>query len=305
VVFVADSQRQRQDANQESLENLVANLKEQGRGLDQVPYVLQYNKQDLTDAMTVEELEASLNTQGAPSFPTSATQGAGVFEALDALVHAVLADLESRQVFAEERDSTELKLSRTDDALEEQIGRASEQIWRSTVQRALETRDSTPPPALRTSVLPGGAPLSQPATAPSTPPPAPIDAIPSVPPPSVSPATPQVGAGPSWVTLFPEQREALRMLEADLTNGRLTDAIGRAEHLALQILTEVARRSGVAAGAAPGLLALLLGVEGHRWLAFRRLTRRVAEGGPVSERDALSAFAMVLDMRLQAERALV
>ena len=63
VVFVADSQRSRAEDNRKSLADLRTNLKANGMNLDTVPLVLQYNKQDLPDLMTVNELSADLNAR--------------------------------------------------------------------------------------------------------------------------------------------------------------------------------------------------------------------------------------------------
>ncbi len=93
VVFVADSQIERMEANVESLDNLNVNLKEQGYDLDKVPYVIQYNKRDLPNAAPLEELQRLLNPQGAPEFGACATTGEGVFETLKATAKGVLADL--------------------------------------------------------------------------------------------------------------------------------------------------------------------------------------------------------------------
>ncbi|MBJ21855.1 MAG: gliding-motility protein MglA [bacterium] len=93
VVFVADSQVERMEANVESLDNLRVNLKDQGYDLNQIPYVIQYNKRDLPNAAPLEELQRLLNPQGAPEFEACATTGAGVFETLKATAKGVLADL--------------------------------------------------------------------------------------------------------------------------------------------------------------------------------------------------------------------
>jgi signal recognition particle receptor subunit beta len=93
VVFVADSQVERMEANLESVENLRLNLQEQGYDLDRIPYVVQYNKQDLPNAAPVEEMRRLLNPRGVPEFRASATQGFGVFETLKAVAKAVLTDL--------------------------------------------------------------------------------------------------------------------------------------------------------------------------------------------------------------------
>jgi signal recognition particle receptor subunit beta len=93
VVFVADSQIERMEANLESLDNLRVNLKEQGYDLDKIPYVVQYNKRDLPNAAPLEELQKLCNPSGAVEFEACATTGEGVFETLKAVAKGVLADL--------------------------------------------------------------------------------------------------------------------------------------------------------------------------------------------------------------------
>ncbi len=93
VVFVADSQKDRIDANLESLENLKVNLKEQGYSLDEMPFVIQYNKRDLPNVSPVEELRKLLNPSGVPDFEAVASQGKGVFETLKAVAKQVLLEL--------------------------------------------------------------------------------------------------------------------------------------------------------------------------------------------------------------------
>ena len=93
VVFVADSQIERMEANLESLDNLRVNLKEQGYDLDKIPYVIQYNKRDLPNAAPLEELQKLCNPKGAVEFEACATTGEGVFETLKAVAKGVLADL--------------------------------------------------------------------------------------------------------------------------------------------------------------------------------------------------------------------
>ena len=75
VVFVGDSQMERMEANIESLENLRANLQEQGYDLDKLPYVVQYNKRDLPNAIPMAELEEALNPTKVPSFEAVRAQG--------------------------------------------------------------------------------------------------------------------------------------------------------------------------------------------------------------------------------------
>jgi signal recognition particle receptor subunit beta len=85
IVFVADSQVAALDANVESLANLHENLAELGLKLDQVPFVLQYNKRDIRNIHTIETLSSALNTVSAPTFEAAALHGIGVFETLKAI----------------------------------------------------------------------------------------------------------------------------------------------------------------------------------------------------------------------------
>jgi mutual gliding-motility protein MglA len=93
VVFVADSQEERIDANLESISDLVENLKEQGFNLGKIPYVLQLNKRDLTSAMPIEELKQQLLLKEAPVIEAIATKGVGVLAALRAVARQVLVEL--------------------------------------------------------------------------------------------------------------------------------------------------------------------------------------------------------------------
>ena len=93
VVFVADSQIERMEANLESVDNLRINLAEQGYDLDKVPYVIQYNKRDLPNAASVDELRSALNERGVRDFEATATNGMGVFDTLKAVAKLVLQEL--------------------------------------------------------------------------------------------------------------------------------------------------------------------------------------------------------------------
>ena len=93
VVFVADSQEERLDANIESMENLKDNLEEQGYQLENLPFVIQYNKRDLPNTTSIEELRNLLNPREVPEFEACATTGQGVFETLKAVAKLILIDL--------------------------------------------------------------------------------------------------------------------------------------------------------------------------------------------------------------------
>ena len=93
VVFVADSQEERFDANIESLENLKDNLEEQGFDLEKIPFVIQYNKRDLPNVSSIEELSDLLNPRKVPELEGCAMTGEGVFETLKAVAKLVLNNL--------------------------------------------------------------------------------------------------------------------------------------------------------------------------------------------------------------------
>jgi signal recognition particle receptor subunit beta len=93
VVFVADSQIARMEANIESMENLRTNLAEQGYSLDKLPYVIQYNKRDMPSVASVDELRKLLNPTNIPDYEAIATSGEGVFDTLKAVAKLVLTEL--------------------------------------------------------------------------------------------------------------------------------------------------------------------------------------------------------------------
>ena len=93
MVFVADSQRERMDANIESLFNLESNLKQHGYDLLKVPYVLQLNKRDLPNVVSTADLTAELRRKEEPVFEGVANRGIGVFDTLKAVAKQVLLEL--------------------------------------------------------------------------------------------------------------------------------------------------------------------------------------------------------------------
>jgi mutual gliding-motility protein MglA len=93
VIFVADSQNERMDANVESIENLHINLKAQGYDLMTIPYVLQLNKRDLPNVATVDEMVRLLRKKAEPVYEAVASKGTGVFETLKGVAKLVLQEL--------------------------------------------------------------------------------------------------------------------------------------------------------------------------------------------------------------------
>ena len=93
VVFVADSQAERQEANVESVRNLERNLREHGLDIQEIPYALQFNKRDLPNRMDVEQMYRTLNYKREPTFEAIATRGVGVFDTLKSVSKLVLQEL--------------------------------------------------------------------------------------------------------------------------------------------------------------------------------------------------------------------
>mgnify|MGYP003310539824 CR=1 FL=1 len=99
IVFVADSQRSRQAENLESLQNLRQNLQDYGMDLDDMPFVLQYNKRDMDNVFTLEEMNAQLNPRNIPFFPATAHNGKGVVTTLKTIAMLVIEKFNVKQGF--------------------------------------------------------------------------------------------------------------------------------------------------------------------------------------------------------------
>jgi len=93
IIFVADSQVEKMEANIESLKGLEKNLREQGYVIDKLPIIMQWNKRDLPNTTPEEEMQKELNKWNFPSYSATATSGKGVFDALKAVSKMVLMNL--------------------------------------------------------------------------------------------------------------------------------------------------------------------------------------------------------------------
>ena len=102
VVFVADSQSSRSDANLESFDNLLSNLQDYKIDPERFPIVFQYNKRDLENTDSVESLDRLLNSKGRPALGTCAIKGDNIYESLELITKEVLRDLKRRDVLARE-----------------------------------------------------------------------------------------------------------------------------------------------------------------------------------------------------------
>ena len=96
VVFVADSQLERMEANIQSLADMRQHLGDQGIDPDKISLVIQYNKRDLPNAVPIDELQKALNPRNLPWFEAVASQGTGVFETLKAIAKIVMQELQKK-----------------------------------------------------------------------------------------------------------------------------------------------------------------------------------------------------------------
>jgi signal recognition particle receptor subunit beta len=107
LVFVADSQRPMRDANIESFQSLTENLKEFGLEVLDVPIILQYNKRDLSNVLTIEEMNADLNPDGVFKYEeSSAVTGDGVITTLKEITKLTLKKLKVRMTAPEDSTAT-------------------------------------------------------------------------------------------------------------------------------------------------------------------------------------------------------
>jgi signal recognition particle receptor subunit beta len=99
IIFVADSQTSMREEHLESISNLVDNLKYYNRDISQIPLVLQYNKRDLQDIMSLKELdELFAEYKNCPRYPAAAVTGQGVLETMTTCCKLVLHDLKSKSI---------------------------------------------------------------------------------------------------------------------------------------------------------------------------------------------------------------
>jgi signal recognition particle receptor subunit beta len=316
VVFVADSQRERQDANIESLQNLEANLEEQDRKLAEIPHVLQFNKRDLANVLPVEDLHTQLNAYRAPGFESAASKGQGVLEPLDELVRLVLLDLEKRQVFRTDADKSSAQQPRFEAAeggLGESLSRASEELWRDGMDHTLQALKTLPPPVRSAppqtqgpgpggrsapprmaamSGLPTRIPASNGRRQTSEP-----ARQPSFQARTAEAPVPSSG-GLSWVSAFPEDQAAqVAELERDFVRGDFRSAMLRCDALAAEVLADAAQESGLEnEERRPAIVAMCLGLPGDRWRMFRALVHEARLGAEVSEVQALDTYGVVIEL---------
>ncbi len=330
IVFVADSQEARLDADIESLDNLRDNLAELGRPFESVPIVLAYNKRDLPDILSVDELDEKLNPHGFPSLATSATSSRGVFETLDATVRLALDDLRRRAIIpmevaipADGLIAERLKEVREADPRPLEPTRIVSNDGQRTLSgtmQAVSTSDSTsrfplsgsaqrhntgialttPAPPLRggdevPSIVPAAAPIPREMRAAA-------ERAPGTP--SVRPGATHVGTSArsagSMVALFDaEDHDSVRTIEEAIGEAIYARAVLLVESALVRVLERAGRAMGRADAAAEGI-AWALSLPPERYGRVRSIAQRARRGGEVSRREALESFVLLATAQLAA-----
>jgi signal recognition particle receptor subunit beta len=324
VVLVVDSQRVRAEANLESLRNLHENLEEQGRQLDETPHILQYNKRDLPDLISIEELEQRLNPHAAPSFASVATIGEGVYEALEAITRAVLEDFENRM--PEHRELVMGQLMVPEGGLADALRQTEVDLVEVKPKPVLHldfsavstTGDVIPAAQTNTDMGEEVARLAaEPGTRPG------VGSLEQASVPWAASTTFQDSASvpdlvparndQSWSSIqgfslsrmWPHaDRELVRSAEGSLARCDWVSAVTHCGQLVKRTLAAVAHISvEPSLIESPAVCCILLGVDGRKYLEFQRLLTSVLESCVPSEHEALKAFAFAISV-LQARATL-
>ncbi len=197
VVFVADSQRAMQQANVDSFKNLEENLAEMGLSSDSLPLVLQFNKRDLADICSVEEINRNLNPRGWPHFEASALTGQGVFETLKGVSKLTLLSLKKRLTRGgESSQPTRMAPPRPVPPLPTSPTAANLAAGAAAGARPTSPAGGPPAPTAPTTPVTPVMPVRPAATAPAAPSP-PAAPRPTAPAAAAAPPPPQPAAAPA------------------------------------------------------------------------------------------------------------
>ena len=291
IVFVADTQGARLDANLESLDDLNTNLAEQGAKLSSVPHVFQWNKRDLPDVTALDELDRRLNLFAAPSIATIATTGQGVFDVLERITPLVVDAYRAEIPASGKRDGVPLFL----DAEEVGLADAIRDLADSRPAQP-PSSDRRAPPSLDGPARQEGARAAGVALATAT-----AQAAPAAAP---EPAPSAIG-GFSLVDLWPSaDRDGVRKVEQALAARDPAGAVAACEDLLSRVLAAGSMLLGGQSGPRdPALVVMLLGVDGVRYLAFRTIARSARARRTPTLREALECYMFALDTRRLLDRA--
>jgi mutual gliding-motility protein MglA len=299
IVFVADTQAARFESNHESLEDLNANLAEQGRKLSSVPHAFQWNKRDLPALVSVDEADRRLNLFAAPSMQTIATTGEGVFETLERITRLVLDAYRADLPIAARTEGFPLFLDAEEVGLSDAIkGLADSQPARSPSSAEHAAALVAKAPAIE-GTLPSNSLASRPSPSPRTGEPvAPVD-VPTAERPAANPSV------FSLSELWPAaDREAVRHAEQALASGNVAAAVACCGDLLERVLSSTGTLlGGERQPKDPASVVTLLGLEGARYLAFIATLRGAKSHRVHTAREALDCYVFVTEARRALDRA--
>lgn len=330
VVFVADSQSGRVEVNQESLDDLHSNLAEHNRSLEDIPHTFHWNKRDLGELLSVEELDRRFNLHNAPSLGTIATKGEGVFEGLERITRLVLKAYEKDPKVRIEATSDPNKDSPSEPRLsEEGIAQALRQMENATVDPPTKISQALPdvaavaprvsssdkprsdkpardsePKAISPNVKDSGA-WARFGADPGLPLVTPAQPEPQATPTAAEPAERAPEGAPTFSLseLWPSaEHDRVRQAEQMLAARDAVNAILACDVLVTRVLASAAGLVGTLdAPRDPALVALLLGLDGSRYLHFRTVVRGARHREPVTMRDAYECFTFAIEARRARE----
>ena len=127
VVFVADSQRAMAEANLESFSNLEKNLRSYGKDLEEMPHLIQANKRDLEDILSMEEIASMVNRNDAPMTEAVASEGTGVIETLSEIIRMVMRGLKDQLSMPRKEEAAEEDRTRSERARREPVSPPEEE----------------------------------------------------------------------------------------------------------------------------------------------------------------------------------
>ncbi|MBN1652538.1 MAG: GTPase [Deltaproteobacteria bacterium] len=292
VVFVADSQTACRDANLESLDDLQDNLASIGLEIESFPLVFQYNKQDLDNILSVEEMSSLLNRVGAPEFRSSAIKGIGVLPTLKTITRLVIHSLLKRHPIVEYEMVTQKKVVE-DDSIVTRLSSVAESVGR-------ERPSSTPPRASGDSendlATDGSARDRLIADSTRSPIPEPIivERRATVPPQGRSRNKDGISFAPLWSN--ESDAGAIVAIETNLRNGAYGDAIRGATKSLADLLESL---SGPQTGEGVLAKATLLGIDGREY--FRLCRMATLPDAALTEEDALFSLYMLISARIKAK----
>jgi mutual gliding-motility protein MglA len=261
VVFVADSQEARRQANIESLQNLEDNLRGHGMNPESVPTIIQFNKRDIPHVMPVSQMEADLNKRKLRRFDTCALSGLGVFEALRTITKLVLADLKRKGIYQGAKGEKAEKPERAERGKEKEPDRAP--VVSPSVEEGLVLSLETPS---ETEIKLEG---EEPAKVPSR------------------------GLTFSGLWQSGTAREQILALEGDIERGDNTAAVKRAEGLLREYVGEGEDKDAAAAES-----LLMIGVHGAHYVRFRNA---IAKSDATREDALFCLFFLTdIELRMQS-----